>query len=140
MNCMGTPLLCEQAEFKSAPMILIVEDNKTNMMLFQDLVDNLGYQSIGTDEPEEVMELIRMCQPDMILMDIQLPRISGIELTRAIKTDSEMRRIPVIAITAFATCAREDIQDSGCDAIIAKPISISAFMKTVQEFAEHSTG
>ncbi len=81
--------------------------------------------------------MAREHRPDLILMDIQLPDISGLEVTKWLKNDKDLKSIPVIAITAFATAGPEEkIRGGGCDAYIVKPISIPYFLQTIERFAE----
>jgi two-component system cell cycle response regulator DivK len=114
--------------------ILIVEDNELNMKLFHDLLEVHGYKTIQTKDGRDVLRLAREHSPDLILMDIQLPEVSGLEVTRQIKQDSDLRRIPVIAVTAFAMKGDEEkIRNGGCEAYIAKPISISNLLATIEK-------
>lgn len=115
--------------------VLIVEDNELNMKLFNDLLKAHGYDTLQTKDGAEVLALARRHRPDLILMDIQLPEISGLEVTRWIKQDEELKLIPVIAVTAFAMKGdREKMRDGGCEDYIAKPISIASFLQTVERF------
>jgi two-component system cell cycle response regulator DivK len=115
--------------------VLIVEDNELNMKLFNDLLTAHGYDTVQTNDGVTALALARMHRPDLILMDIQLPEISGLEVTRRIKEDEDLQRIPVIAVTAFAMKGdRERIRAGGCEDYIAKPISIAAFFQTVERF------
>ncbi|MAU41607.1 MAG: two-component system response regulator [Kordiimonas sp.] len=116
--------------------VLIVEDNELNMKLFSDLLEAHGYQTIKTKEGMQALELAREHRPDLILMDIQLPEVSGLEVTKWIKQDEQLKAIPVIAVTAFAMKGDEEkIRKGGCEAYIAKPISVSNFIETVKQFA-----
>ncbi len=116
-------------------MVLIVEDNELNMKLFNDLLQATGYDTLQTDDGFEAMELTRNHRPDLILMDIRLPRISGLDVIKQLKGDEDIADIPVIAVTAFAMNGDEEkFRDSGCDGYIAKPISVSAFLETVATF------
>jgi two-component system, cell cycle response regulator DivK len=113
--------------------ILIVEDNELNMKLFNDLLEAHGYKTIKTRSGVEAVALARQHRPDLILMDIQLPGISGLEVTQKMKNDSDLRHIPVIAITAFAMKGDEEkILQGGCEAYLSKPISIVKFLETVR--------
>jgi two-component system cell cycle response regulator DivK len=115
--------------------ILIVEDNELNMKLFHDLLDAHGYQTIQTRDGMEALDLARKHHPDLILMDIQLPEVSGLEVTKWLKEDDGLKRIPVIAVTAFAMKGDEEkIREGGCEAYISKPISVSHFLETVRKF------
>src|SRR6187397_889213 len=115
--------------------ILIVEDNELNMKLFHDLLDAQGYQTLQTREGLEALSLAREHRPDLILMDIQLPEVSGLEVTKWLKEDDQLRQIPVVAVTAFAMKGDEErIREGGCEAYISKPISVSMFLDTVRQF------
>jgi two-component system, cell cycle response regulator DivK len=115
--------------------ILIVEDNELNMKLFADLLEAHGYRTLQTRSGFEALELARSHKPDLILMDIQLPEVSGIEVTRWIKDDETLRHIPVVAITAFAMKGDEEkIRQGGCEAYLSKPISIVKFLETVRSY------
>ena len=117
--------------------ILIVEDNKQNMKLFQDLLEREGYQTFQTWGGNETLALAREHRPDLILMDIHLPEVSGLDLTRWIKQDDELKNIPVIAITAFAMKDdEEEFRKAGCETYIPKPISISIFLDTIEQFID----
>jgi two-component system cell cycle response regulator DivK len=112
-----------------------VEDNELNMKLFHDLLDAHGYRTIQTRNGMEALELARKHRPDLILMDIQLPEVSGLEVTKWLKEDDELRSIPVVAVTAFAMKGDEErIRAGGCEAYISKPISVSEFLATVKQF------
>jgi len=116
-----------------AKTILIVEDNELNMKLFNDLLEAKGYSIIQTRDGREALELARSHKPDLILMDIQLPEVSGLDVTKWIKEDQETAHIPIIAVTAFAMKGDEErIRQGGCEAYISKPISVSGFIETVQ--------
>ncbi|MDC9700956.1 MAG: response regulator [Alphaproteobacteria bacterium] len=117
--------------------VLIVEDNSLNMRLFNDLLEAYGYETVQTRNGMEAMDLARKHKPDLILMDIQLPEISGLDVTRWLKSDAELKAIPVIAVTAFAMKGDEErIRKGGCEAYISKPISVSQFISTVKHFLE----
>jgi two-component system, cell cycle response regulator DivK len=115
--------------------VLIVEDNELNMKLFHDLLDANGYHTLQTRSGIEALGLARQHRPHLILMDIQLPEVSGLEVTKWLKDDEELRDIPVIAVTAFAMKGDEErIRQGGCEAYISKPISIAAFLDTVRRY------
>jgi len=115
--------------------VLIVEDNELNMKLFNDLLVAHGYATLQTKDGVEAIALARQHRPDLILMDIQLPEVSGLQVTQWLKEDDDLRTIPIIAVTAFAMKGDEEkIRDGGCEAYIAKPISIASFMRTVERF------
>lgn len=114
--------------------ILIVEDNELNMKLFNDLLEAHGYATVKTREGTRVLELTRAHLPDLILMDIQLPEVSGLDLIRWLKEAEDLKHIPVIAITAFAMKGDEDrIRETGCNDYISKPISVLSFIETVRK-------
>ena len=114
--------------------VLIVEDNELNMKLFHDLLDSQGYETLQTREGLSAMALARQHMPDLILMDIQLPEISGLEVTKWLKDDEELAHIPIVAVTAFAMKGDEErIRQGGCEAYISKPISVVHFLETVRK-------
>ena len=115
--------------------VLIVEDNELNMKLFHDLLVAHGYSTLQTRDGMDALSLARKHKPDLSLMDIQLPEVSGLEVTKWIKEDDNLKAIPVIAVTAFAMKGDEEkMRDGGCEAYIAKPISVNKFIETVQKF------
>lgn len=115
--------------------IMIVEDNELNMKLFNDLLEANGYITIKTRNGLEALDLAREHKPDLILMDIQLPEVSGLEVTKWLKEDDELRHIPVIAVTAFAMKGDEErIRSGGCEAYISKPISVGSFVETIKSY------
>jgi two-component system, cell cycle response regulator DivK len=115
--------------------ILIVEDNELNMKLFNDLLAAHGYKTLQTNNGHDALKIARAEKPDLILMDIQLPEISGLEVTRMIKEDDDIKHIPVVAVTAFAMKGdAEKFKQGGCEAYIAKPISVAGFIETVRKF------
>jgi two-component system cell cycle response regulator DivK len=115
--------------------ILIVEDNEIDVRLLKDILEMREYDILQTGDGLEAINLAFANLPDLILMDIQLPEISGLEVTRRLRGDERSRRIPIVAVTAFAMGWHErDALDSGCDAYISKPISIFGFLRTVESF------
>jgi len=119
--------------------VLIVEDNELNMKLFNDLLEANGYQVIQTRDGLSALDLARKHMPDLILMDIQLPEVSGIEVTKWLKEDEDLRKIPVIAVTAFAMKGDEQkIREGGCEAYISKPISVVSFLQTIDGFLKRA--
>jgi two-component system cell cycle response regulator DivK len=115
--------------------VLIVEDNELNMKLFHDLLQANGYDTVQTRNGTEALALARQHHPDLILMDIQLPEVSGLEVTKWLKDDDELRSIPVVAVTAFAMKGDEErIRAGGCEAYIPKPISVTKFLETMRQF------
>ena len=97
-----------------AKTVLIVEDNELNMKLFHDLLDAHGYNILQTKDGMEALDIAREHHPDLILMDIQLPEVSGLEVTKWLKEDDDLRTIPVIAVTAFAMTMAADGADRRC--------------------------
>ena len=117
--------------------VLIVEDNELNMKLFHDLLDAQGYMTLETREGLQALSLARQHRPDLILMDIQLPEIYGLEVTKWLKEDDDLAHIPVIAVTAFAMKGDEErIREGGCEAYISKPISVSHFLDTIKRLLD----
>ena len=115
--------------------VLIVEDNELNMKLFHDLLEAHGYDTLQTRDGVEALKIAREHTPDLILMDIQLPEVSGLEVAKWIKEDDRLRSIPIVAVTAFAMKGDEEkIRQGGCEAYIAKPISVAKFLETVERF------
>lgn len=119
-----------------AKTVMIVEDNELNMKLFHDLLEAHGYRTVETRSGVEAVDLARAHRPDLILMDIQLPEISGLDVTRKLKADPELKAIPVVAVTAFAMKGDEErIRAGGCEAYLSKPISVVKFLETVRQYA-----
>src|SRR6218665_3382877 len=117
--------------------VLIVEDNELNMKLFEDLLGAHGYDTIKTRDGGQVLDIARSQMPDLIIMDIQLPEVSGLEVTQWLKADNDLRAIPVIAVTAFAMKGDEEkIRQGGCEDYVSKPISIIDFIQVVQKHLE----
>ena len=122
-----------------AKTILIVEDNELNMKLFRDLLEAQGYDILETRDGMRALELAREERPDLIVMDIQLPQVSGLEVTKWIKADDNLKHIPVVAVTAFAMKGDEEkIREGGCEAYVAKPISVKDFLSTIERFLGNS--
>jgi len=127
----------------SAPrgIILIVEDNELNLKLLKDILDFQGYSTVVTDLGAAAFDLARQHHPDLILLDIQLPDVSGIEVARRLKADEQTRAIPIIAVTAFAMPGdRTTVLDSGCDDYISKPFNIREFLALVGRYTETPAG
>ncbi len=116
--------------------VLIVEDNELNMKLFQDLLEAHGFETLQTKDGKQALQMAQEHRPDLIIMDIQLPEVSGLEVTSWIKSDENIKHIPIIAVTAFAMKGDEEkMREGGCEAYIAKPISVTQFIDTVKKFA-----
>ena len=115
--------------------VLIVEDNELNMKLFNDLLEAHGYATVQTRSGVEAVGLARQHRPNLILMDIQLPEVSGLQVTQWLKDDPELAHIPIVAITAFAMKGDEEkIRQGGCEAYLSKPISVVKFLETVRNY------
>ena len=124
-----------------AKKVLIVEDNELNMKLFHDLLEAQGYATLETRDGLAALTMAREHRPDLILMDIQLPEISGLEVTKWLKDDEALTHIPVIAVTAFAMKGDEErIRAGGCAAYIAKPISVAHFLDTIRKHLQPMRG
>ncbi|MDR3449065.1 MAG: response regulator [Alphaproteobacteria bacterium] len=116
-------------------LVMIVEDNDLNLKLFRDLLEAHGFRTLHTRDGFQVLNMARENKPDLILMDIQLPEVSGIEITGWLKADADLKTIPVIAVTAFAMRGDEEkIRAGGCDDYLAKPIAVHQFISTVKKY------
>lgn len=114
--------------------VLIVEDNALNMKLFHDLLEAHNIDTVETSNGHDVLDLAREHTPDLILMDIQLPEVSGLDVTKWLKADDTLKAIPVIAVTAFAMKGDEQkIREGGCEDYISKPISVTHFMDVIHK-------
>lgn len=115
--------------------VLIVEDNELNMKLFHDLLEAHGYETLQTREGLKAIDMAREHRPDLILMDIQLPEVSGLDVTKWLKSDEELSSIPVVAVTAFAMKGDEErIREGGCEGYLSKPITVTSFIETIRKF------
>lgn len=118
-----------------AKTVLIVEDSELNMRLFNDLLEAFGYKTVKSRDGRQAIPLAREHKPDLIIMDIQLPEVSGLELTDRLKKDEALKHIPIVAVTAFAMRGDEQkIMAAGCDAYLSKPISVTTFLETIRKF------
>ncbi|GJL95378.1 MAG: response regulator [Hyphococcus sp.] len=128
----------EKLDMSALPKtVLIVEDNELNMKLFHDLLEAHGYDTIEARTGPEALELASKHHPDLILMDIQLPEVSGLEVTQKIKDNAELADIPIIAVTAFAMKGDEErIRQGGCEDYIPKPISVVSFLEKVKRYLD----
>ncbi len=114
--------------------ILIVEDNDLNMKLVNDLLQANDYDTLQSLDGMDALSLASEHHPDLIIMDIQLPEVSGLELTKILKADDELKEIPILAVTAFAMKGDEEIiLAAGCDGYISKPIAVPHFLDTVEK-------
>jgi two-component system cell cycle response regulator DivK len=117
--------------------VLVVEDNELNMKLFNDLLEAHGYAVVQARTGPEALAAARRDRPDLILMDIQLPEISGLQVTQEILKDPRLADVPVIAVTAFAMKGDEErIRAGGCRDYISKPISVASFLEKVKRYLD----
>jgi two-component system cell cycle response regulator DivK len=117
----------------SNKVVLVIEDTESNMKLFQHVLRLHGYNILHAKDGIQGWELAREHRPDLILMDIQLPDISGLAVTKLLKDDEDLKSIPIIAVTAFALEGDEEkMLNGGCDAYVPKPISIPRFLQTLE--------
>ncbi len=116
-------------------VILIIDDDPKSLVLIRDLLKVSGYKTIEATDGKQGVELAKARKPDLILMDIQMPKMDGLEATRIIKADATTRNIPVLALTAYAMKGDEErILQAGCDGYITKPIDIQGLVKEVAEY------
>jgi two-component system cell cycle response regulator DivK len=119
----------------SEKRILIVEDNELNLKLLRDYLEYHGYSVLATASGEAALEIARECRPHLIVLDIQLPGINGMQTARRLKADEQTRPIPIVAVTAFGMSGdREIILGSGCDDYMAKPVELVPFLKLVDRY------
>lgn len=112
--------------------ILVVEDNELNLKLFCDLLRAHGYEAEPVRDGREAVDRARDFEPDLVIMDIQMPHISGLELIERMKADEALRPIPVMAVTAYAAKGDEErIRDAGAEGYVSKPISVMRFIEAV---------
>jgi two-component system cell cycle response regulator DivK len=118
-----------------AKTILIVEDEPRNLKLLRDLLQRFGYETMEATDGEQGVELARARIPNLILMDIMMPKMDGLEATRIIKADTNTKHIPIIALTSYAMKGdRERTIEAGCDGYIAKPVDIQEVLKAIEHF------
>ncbi|NQY15514.1 MAG: response regulator [Henriciella sp.] len=119
---------------KTSRKVLIVEDNAFNMRLFSDLLEASGYETLQCIDGAKAVGLALEERPDLIIMDIQLPEVSGLDITRWLKDDERTAKIPVLAVTAFAMRTDELlVREAGCEGYLSKPIQVRSFLQTVDE-------
>ncbi len=117
--------------------ILVIEDNETNLMIFTDILTAAGHEVLGATTAEEGLQLAKEKLPHLVLMDIQLPGIDGLEAVRCFRGDPAIRSIPIVALTAHAMAGhRERAMQTGCTGYITKPIRSREFRQQVQKFLE----
>ena len=125
---------------QTAGKVLIVEDNALNMRLFSDLLEASGYNTLQCKDGGKATSLALEEQPDLIIMDIQLPEVSGLDITRWLKDDDRTSQIPVLAVTAFAMRTDEMlVREAGCEGYLSKPIQVRSFLKTVDDLIARGT-
>lgn len=119
----------------SVPKILVVEDNQDNREMVVKVLKFNGYQVVEAVDGEEAIEKAKAEDPDLILLDIFLPKMDGYEATRRLKGDTSLRNIPIIALTAHAMKgSMEEALAAGCDGYISKPIDVRELPKQIQHF------
>jgi two-component system cell cycle response regulator DivK len=113
--------------------ILVVEDNELNLKLFCDLLRAHGYEAEPVRDGREAVERARAFAPDLVIMDIQMPHITGLEIIEQMKADGELKAIPIMAVTAYAAKGDEErIRDAGAEGYVSKPISLMKFVESVR--------
>ncbi len=123
-------------DYRVAKRVLVVEDNELNLKLFCDLLRAHDFETEGVRDARDAIERATLFAPDIIVMDIQMPHISGLELIEAIRRDVVLRRTPVMAVTAYAGKGDEErIREAGADAYVSKPISLMRFIEVIGELA-----
>lgn len=117
--------------------ILVVEDNPMNLKLFLDILAAYGYEVIAAETGQKALDSVRDTLPDLVILDIQLPDISGLEIAKKFKGDDRLKAIPIVAVTSFAMAGDEEkALAAGCDAYITKPISIASFGSEIQKMLD----
>jgi two-component system cell cycle response regulator DivK len=129
----------ERQRNANGQLILMVEDDRLSMTLLSDFLNAHGYTVLKTSEGSEAIKLARDEQPDLILMAIRLPGISGFDVTRLLKQDDQTKAIPIIAATAFATPGDETkALESGCTAYMTKPVNVCSLLRTIGSYLSAS--
>ena len=124
----------EKGEARVEKTVLIVEDNELNLKLFCDLLRAHGYAAEAVRDGREALDAARAIMPDLIVMDIQLPHVSGLELIAAIKADPALAHIPIMAVTAYAAKGDEErIREAGAEDYVAKPVPVARFIEAVRK-------
>jgi two-component system cell cycle response regulator DivK len=135
---MATPQQPASPPAKARRCVLIVEDNALNMKLFVAMIAAEGHEVVQAENGARALELAALKEPDLIIMDLQLPDMPGLDVARALKSNELTRAIPVIATTAYVTPGDEvEIRASGCDAFMAKPIAIAEFFELIELLMPH---
>lgn len=121
--------------------ILIVDDNPMILRLFQVALEASGHDVYGAGNAQRALEVVRSVSPGLILMDVQLPGIDGLELTRRLKADSATEDIVVVAVSAYAMASDElKAKEAGCDGYLTKPVDVHALSEVVSAYLEHDRG
>ncbi len=116
-------------------LILIVEDEARNMRLLRDLLQFSGYKTIEATDGEQGVELAKASEPDLILMDVLMPKMDGLEATRILKADAATSNIPILVLTSYAMKGdKETILQAGCDGYLAKPLDIKELLQEVAQY------
>jgi len=119
--------------------ILIIEDNALNIKLFCDLLAAHGHQPQAVTDSRQALEAAREFAPDLVITDIQLPHVSGLELIRLLRADADLQAVPIMAVTAYAGQGDEDrVRGAGAQAYVSKPISVARFAATVADLLADS--
>jgi two-component system, cell cycle response regulator DivK len=123
------------AESDAAPVakkVLVVEDNELNLKLFCDLLRAHGYEAVPIQDGCDAVESARSAMPDLIVMDIQLPHVNGLELIETIKRDGALKDVPIMAVTAYAAKGDEErIREAGAECYVSKPVTVTRFLEAV---------
>ena len=127
--------MSQEKRRKAPPLVLVVEDNPVNLELVCALLEEHACETLVATTGDAALHLLRQSRPNLVLVDVQLPGMSGYQVTRLIKADPALADIPVVALTAHAM-AHEDVRarDAGCDAFLTKPMDIRAFKEILQRF------
>ena len=127
--------MSQEKRRKAPPLVLVVEDNPINLELVSALLEEHACETLVATTGDAALHLLRQSRPNLILVDVQLPGMSGYQVTRLIKADPALADIPVVALTAHAM-AHEDVRarEAGCDAFLTKPIDTLAFKEILQRF------
>jgi len=117
--------------------ILVVEDNALNIKLFCDLLNAHGHETEPVTDSRDALEAARSFKPDLVITDIQLPYVSGIELMEMLRADADLKDVPIMAVTAYASAGDDErIRAAGAQAYVSKPISVMRFAETVDQLLE----
>ena len=121
--------------------ILIVDDNRVNLKLTRVVLEAAGYQVRTAIDAEATFEVLESFRPRLILMDIQLPGMDGLEITRRLKAEPGMKSVPIVALTAFAMKGDDEkATDAGCDGYISKPIDVGTFPEQIRRYLSNTAG